>query len=126
MNIKLSYITSVLVRVLNIGCKGNEVLAVLHLALQQFCHNFCLKIGVESSLPEPYKPSKPRPTSTKSSDTIMPTMNKARSFPTIQTLSEVQNVYRVRGRTELHKWVLTMNENKNPEEGRPTGLRRAR
>jgi len=53
MNIKLSYITSVLVRVLNIGCKGNEVLAVLHLALQQFCHNFCLKIGVESSLPEP-------------------------------------------------------------------------
>jgi len=54
MNIKLSYITSVLVRVLNIGCKGNEVLAVLHLALQQFCHNFCLKIGVESSLPEPY------------------------------------------------------------------------
>jgi len=54
MNIKLSYITSVLVRVLNIVCKGNEVLAVLHLALQQFCHNFCLKIGVESSLPEPF------------------------------------------------------------------------
>jgi len=27
---------------------------VLHLALQQFCHTFCLKIGVESSLPEPY------------------------------------------------------------------------
>ena len=53
MNIKISYITSVLVRVLNIGCKGNEVLAVLHFVLQQFCQNFWLKIGVESSLPEP-------------------------------------------------------------------------
>jgi len=41
-------------KVWNIERKGIEVLAVLCLALQQFCPNFCVKIGVESSLPEPY------------------------------------------------------------------------
>jgi len=31
-----------------------------------------------------YKPSKPRPTLTKSPDAIMPTVNQARSIPTVQ------------------------------------------
>jgi len=51
-------------------------------------------------------------------------VNEARSFPTVQTLSEVQNACGVRGRTELHERVSTMNENENPKEGRLTGLRR--
>jgi len=71
-----------------------------------------------------YKPSKRGPTSTESPDTVTPTVNEARSFPTVQTLSEVQNAYGVRGRTELHERVSTMNENKNPKEWRVTGLRR--
>jgi len=33
-------------------------------------------------------------------------------------LSEVQRKCGVRGRTELHEHVSTMNENKNPKEGR--------
>ena len=48
------YFVYLQVRALQIGCKGNKILAVLHLALQQFSRNFWLKIGVESSLPEPY------------------------------------------------------------------------
>jgi len=55
---------------------------------------------------------------------VTPTVNEARSFPTMQTLSDVQNACGVRGRTELHEWGSTMNGNKNPKEGRPTGLRR--
>jgi len=39
-------------------------------------------------------------------------------------LSEVQSKCRVRGRTELHERVSTMNGNKNPREGRPASLRR--
>jgi len=38
-------------------------------------------------------------------------------------LSKVQSKCGVRGRPELHEWVSTMNKNKNPKEGRPTGLR---
>jgi len=72
-----------------------------------------------------YKPSKPRPTSTECLDTVTQTVNQARSLPTVtvQKLSEVQNACGVRGRTELHEWVSTMNENENHQEGRPTGLR---
>jgi len=36
----------------------------------------------------------------------------------------MQNVCGVKGRTELHEKVSTTNRNENPEEGRPTGLRR--
>jgi len=36
----------------------------------------------------------------------------------------VQSEWGVRGRTELHEGESRMNENKNPKEGRPTGLRR--
>jgi len=32
-------------------------------------------------------------------------------------LSEVHSRCRVRGKTELHEWVSTMNENKNPKAG---------
>jgi len=39
-------------------------------------------------------------------------------------LSEVQSECGVRGRTELHERVSTMNEKENPKEERPTGLRR--
>jgi len=39
-------------------------------------------------------------------------------------LSEVLSKCRARGRTELHERASTMNGNKNPKEGRPTGLRR--
>jgi len=38
-----------------------------------------------------YKSSKLWPTSTKSPDTVTPTVDEARSFPTAQTLSEVHN-----------------------------------
>jgi len=33
-------------------------------------------------------------------------------------------MYGVRGRTELHERVSTVNENENPEEGGPTGPRK--
>jgi len=36
----------------------------------------------------------------------------------------MQNACGVKGRTELHEKVSTTNGNKNPKEGRPTGLRR--
>jgi len=39
-------------------------------------------------------------------------------------LSEVQSKCGVRGRTELHEQVSTMNGNKNPKEGRHACLRR--
>jgi len=39
-------------------------------------------------------------------------------------LSEAQSKCRVRGRTELHEVVSTMNRNKNPKEGRLACLRR--
>jgi len=39
-------------------------------------------------------------------------------------LSKVQSKCGVRGRTELHELVSTMNRNKNPEEGRRACLRR--
>jgi len=39
-------------------------------------------------------------------------------------LSEVQSKCGVRGRTELHEWVSTMNRNENPKEGRHECLRR--
>jgi len=39
-------------------------------------------------------------------------------------LSEVQSKFGVRGRTELHERVSTMNRNKNPKEGRQVCLRR--
>jgi len=38
------------------------------------------------------------------------------ALPTVQMLSEVQSKCGVRGRTELHEWVSTMNRNKNPKE----------
>jgi len=42
-------------------------------------------------------------------------------MPTVQNLSEVQRKCRVKGRTELHERVSTINRNKNPVEegGRP-------
>jgi len=40
-------------------------------------------------------------------------------------LSEVQSKCEVRGRTELHERVSTINRNKNPEEGRQACLSRA-
>jgi len=39
-------------------------------------------------------------------------------------LSEVQSKCGVRGRTELHERVSTMNRNKNPNEGRQACPRR--
>jgi len=39
-------------------------------------------------------------------------------------LSEVLSKCGVRGRTELHERVLTMNANKKPKEGRRACLRR--
>jgi len=39
-------------------------------------------------------------------------------------LSEVQSKCGVRGRTELHEWVSTMNRNKDPAEGRQACPRR--
>jgi len=51
-------------------------------------------------------------------------MNQVRSFPTERILSKVQNMYGVRGRTELHERVSMVNENENPEEGGLTGPRR--
>jgi len=66
-----------------------------------------------------YKPSKLRPTSTESPDTVTPTVNESRSFPTLQTLSEVQNECGVMGRTGLHERVSMINENENLKEGRP-------
>jgi len=39
-------------------------------------------------------------------------------------LSEVQSKCGVRGRTELHERMSTMNTNKNPKEGRQACLRR--
>jgi len=77
-----------------------------------------------------HKPRTPRPTTTESPDTVMLTVNKARSFPTVQTLSkvqtlsEMQNPCGVRGKTELRERMSTTNKNENPEKGRPTGLRR--
>ena len=44
----------------------------------------------------------------------------------MQMLSEVQSKCGVRGRTKLHEGVSTTNENENPEEARPTGLRTGR
>jgi len=38
-------------------------------------------------------------------------------------LGKVQSKCGVRRRTELYQWESTMNNNKNPKEGRPTGLR---
>jgi len=39
-------------------------------------------------------------------------------------LSEVQTKCGVRGRTEVHERVSTMNRSKNPKEGRQVFLRR--
>jgi len=39
-------------------------------------------------------------------------------------LSEVQSKCGVRGRTELHERVSTMNRKKNPKEGRQACVRR--
>jgi len=71
-----------------------------------------------------YKPSNLRRTSTESPDTVTLTVNEARSFPTMQMLSEVENGYGVRGTSELHERVSMTNENKNPKERRPIALRR--
>jgi len=37
-------------------------------------------------------------------------------FPTLKILSEMQRKCRVKGRTQLHKQVSTVNENTNPKE----------
>jgi len=39
-------------------------------------------------------------------------------------LSEVQSKFGVKGRTELHERVSTMNENKNAKDGRQACFRR--
>jgi len=45
-------------------------------------------------------------------------VSEENGMPTMQNLSEVQRKCGVRGRTELHEWVSTMNRNENPvEEG---------
>jgi len=49
-----------------------------------------------------YKPSKPRPTSTESSDTVTPTVNEAGGFPTVQ--SAKRGVKQVRSKGE--NWTL--------------------
>jgi len=47
-----------------------------------------------------------------------PTVSEVDRMPTVQHLSEVQRMCRVKGRTELHERESTMNRNKNPvEEG---------
>jgi len=71
-------------------------------------------------------PSQPRPTSTESPDAVTPTVNQARSLPTAQMLSEVQNACWLWRRTRVYEPVSTINENENPKEGRPTGLRLGR
>jgi len=58
------------------------------------------------------------------SDTVTPTVNEARSFPTVQMLSEVHSKCGVRGRTELHERESTKNRNENAKEEGPTGPRR--
>ena len=58
------------------------------------------------------------------SDTVTPTVNEVRSFPTVQMLSEVQSKSQVRARTELHAQESTKNRNENRREGGPTGPRR--
>ena len=45
-----------------------------------------------------YKPSKPRPTSTESPDAVTPTVNEARSFPTVQ--NPKRGAKEVRGKGE--------------------------
>jgi len=57
------------------------------------------------------------------SNTVTPTVNEARSFPTMQMLSEVQRKCGVRGRTELHERESTKNRNENPKQEGPTGPR---
>jgi len=52
-----------------------------------------------SSFPhQGYKPSKPRPTLTESPDAITPTVNEARSFPTVQNAK--RGAKQVRGKGE--------------------------
>jgi len=45
-----------------------------------------------------------------------PTVSEEDRMPTVQSLSELQRKYGVRGRTELHERESTMNRNKNPAE----------
>jgi len=49
---------------------------------------------------------------------------KREAFRPCKMLSEVQSKCGVRGRTELHERVSSMNRNENPKEGRHACLRR--
>jgi len=66
---------------------------------------------------ERYKPRKLRLTASESPDSVTPNVNHARTFPNMQTLTAEQKAGGVRGRTELHERVSTMNKNENPQVG---------
>jgi len=51
-------------------------------------------------------------------------LTKREAFRPLKMLSEVQSKCGLRGRTELHELVSTMNANKNPKEGRHACLSR--
>jgi len=51
---------------------------------------------------------------------VTPTVNEARSFPTVQNAKRgVQQVRGKGGETELHERELTKSENENPKEAGP-------
>ena len=60
-------------------------------------------------------PAEPKPTSNESPDAILLTVKEARSFPTVQNAKRGANKSGVRGRTELHERVSTINANRNPK-----------
>jgi len=58
------------------------------------------------------------PTLTRSLDTLRPTMNKGRRFPTVQnTTPECKSVQEME-RTERHELMSTTNGNENPNKSR--------
>ena len=70
-------------------------------------------------------PAELKPTLTESPDGMLPTVNEARSFPTVQNAGRGAKQVLGKGRTELHEQESTMNGNKNPKEGRQACLRSA-
>jgi len=51
---------------------------------------------------------------------VTPTVNEARSFPTVQSAKRgVQQVRGKGGESEHHEWESTKSENENPKEAGP-------
>jgi len=69
-------------------------------------------------------PPEPKPYFDRESGHHIADRERSEAFQPWKMLSEVQSKCGVRGRTELHERVSTMNGNKNPKAERHASLRR--